>query len=635
MIFNKITSKSTHIAEKTANEIGDNVERALKNDFTRSPKSDVVITNCTSPINPSKIVNGALKAKREFCNNFLAKNPQIENVIKKANIEAFGQNGLPLKYSRKEFICDFNNIIKDLEPESKNELSQKLGMTAQFDKQGTFFSYEGFPTLDNLDSENPIHQQISNIINKFTQENEVVTNDPALNKTMNSVLKAFPEYVNVIGKKQHSDTQLYSVDVHIMKVLKEAMNNPEYEKLSDKDKTVMKMAILFHDIAKIEDKVDKGHQNVSAVLTKDLIKRINMPVEMKDRIFELVKNHHWLEEYNLDLTRPENIGKTRATPENIASRFRNPEDYAIAKIFAEADLKGVNNGFYEKYGGALSEERQAPIAQALKNINNSGNVIMTSRIVTPSRIPEINYSDKTYKVLNLTEMADAQDMEKYGFVRGTKKEDLRFLAHFLPDSSSEEMLESANAVSALSDVDKGGVFSASLASTKYKRSMLDRQSGLVLNTQNSNLAAALNRDMDSGFKKKFDHFSEYLHCELPSRAFLNENIMGTLSGKSQHLNYNEYGELFKKIMDKKYITQIKDVMIGKKIINGDDLKSAITKSQDELFTGGTGQCDYNEVVAYNPKISAVICKVDSIKKVPPVMLDFAHSKNLPIVLIGE
>jgi len=615
-VIAKIPFKIANIFGKRADKTGQSVVCTVKNELTRSPGKDVI-----------------LFTKREFCKNFLANNPQVENVIKKANFEQYGQNGLPLKYPRKDFIRDFNGIIKDLETDNKNELFQKLGMTAKFNEQGTFISYEGFPKLENLDSRIPLNQKISSIVNKFTQENEVITKDLALNKTMNSVLKEFPEYANVIGKKQHNDTQLYSVDCHILKVLKEAINHPEYKKLSDKDKTVMKMSILFHDIAKIEGEVDKGHQNISAIYTKELVKRISMPQEMKDRLFELVKNHHWLEEYNLDLTRPENIGKMRATPEDIAARFRRPGDYSIAKIFAEADLKGVNNHFFKKYGEALCAERQEPIEKALKNIHNTGNVIMTSRIVTPSKIPQTRYRGKIYKVLNFTKISDHCDLEKFGFVRGTKKDDLRFLTHFLRENN---LLNTVSGAEAVSDVAKGAAFSTSLFSLKNKMSFCNEKFGFIFNTENSNLAAALNRDMESGEKKNFKEFLEYIHSEMPSRAFLNEKIIETLTPKYKKITDDEYGELFKQIMDKKHITQIKDVNIGKRTIKSDDLKFAIKKAQDELFNISTGQDDrWNEVVVYNPKISAVICKKDSIKNVPQTMLDFANSRKLPIVLVGE
>ena len=87
-----------------------------------------------------------------------------------------------------------------------------------------------------------------------------------------------PEFINVIGKQQH-DTHHYSVDVHILTVLQEAMNNPEYKNLSNSDKTCLKFACLLHDIAKQEGITDDLHPEASALFARDIMRKYNFPYE--------------------------------------------------------------------------------------------------------------------------------------------------------------------------------------------------------------------------------------------------------------------------------------------------------------------------------------------------------------------
>lgn len=47
------------------------------------------------------------------------------------------------------------------------------------------------------------------------------------------------------------------------------------------------------------------------------------------------------------------------------------------------------------------------------------------------------------------------------------------------------------------------------------------------------------------------------------------------------------------------------------------------------------EAGHNEANLYIPKINAVIAKVSSIEEIPQELLDYAHSHNLPIYLLGE
>lgn len=556
---------------------------------------------------------------RLFGKNFLANYPQTENILKTFDFTVFEKDGLPLKYSRKSFMADLSQILKKETPDERLKIIEKMSIQPKFDETGNIFAYEGIPNLKDLMTENDTQRKILELTRKFMFENEVVSQNPELNKSMNSVIKAFPEYLNFIGKQQQA-THAYSTDIHIMKVLQEAMNHPEYSKLSDLDKIVMKFSILFHDIAKTEGIIDKQHPNVSALYTNNLLEKIKMPKDVKDRIVELVKNHHWLEEFNTNY----------ASAENIATRFRNPQDYLISKIFAEADLKGVNKDFYSKFSSSFLPEKLAPIEKALDEIYQTGNIIITSRIITPSKIPQITHQGKAYQVINLSNIPETTEMSPFGFIPGTKKQDLRFLTHFIPES---DFTENAQKIDLLSDIARPGVLSTSVLSPQRNKTYCYRKYGFILESSNSNIANAYDINQGSGFKKDFSNFVQLTTNQNSLRTFLSKNVIQELSLKYPDFNEAEYGEVYKQIVSKKHLGQISDLSTGKRKIKGEDLKQALSRAQDKLFN--PCENEHNEIVVYNPKISGMIFKKDRIQDVPQELLDFAHEKNLPVVLLGE
>lgn len=602
------------------------IEQAGINIDELSKKIDARLDKIITPMSVSK------ESRTKFFKNFLANNnPEMENTIKNANFEIFGKKGLPLKYPRAEFINDLDNITKNSSLSEKKDLFNYFEMIPKFDESGRFISYEGFPLQDESLADTPLKKDFLGKIIEFTRKNEVITSDKKLNKILNSLLDGYPEFVNIIGKKQDDKNHILSVDLHILKVFKEFMKNPEYKKLSDNDKTVSKFMILNHDIAKPEGLIDKFHQNVSAFYVRDLLKRYNFPIETKNRIIELINNHHWLEEFN--------IGKVSL--QETAARFRRPNDFLIAKIFAEADLKGVSEKFYDRFSESLSPARLKKIEEAVDSIHETGNVLITSRIVNQSKVPKVEYNGKTYKVINLAELEDSQDMGEFGFVQGLKKEDLRFAGHFLPLRNLYENLQGAYA---LSDASRSGCLSFSLLSPKNNKTYDLSSYGLGIEVENVNIATMSNQNQSSGGLKTFDYFvnnlkpSYFGNTRKFFRTFLRQQ---TYEFKPLGILNSAYSDFYKKIANKKHLSQIGNVeidkfgqiSIDKQIINGKILQKAIPKAQDALFIKGELN-DVNEIVAYNPNFPFVLCKRETMNKVNPEILDFAHEKDLPIILMG-
>ena len=96
--------------------------------------------------------------------------------------------------------------------------------------------------------------------------NSIETDKEELNNQLNYIIKAFPEFINTIGKKQHG-THKYTLDIHQLLVLAYSINNPNYKtKLNAQDKTILKLSAIFHDIMKKENEVDKLIPRISKLL---------------------------------------------------------------------------------------------------------------------------------------------------------------------------------------------------------------------------------------------------------------------------------------------------------------------------------------------------------------------------------
>ncbi len=298
----------------------------------------------------------------------------IEKSIKQLNFNKF-KKGLPLKYSRNKFIEDVNSITKDFTATHKETIFKKYGFYIYSSKNK--LKMKGFPEIK--ENANPLIsdipkakiKQIEGKIKAFTIFNKINTGDSNLDKDLNSIIKAMPDFFAIIAKKQHR-THKYSLDIHMLKALKELTGDPNYKKLSDKNKTIAKISILIHDIAKSEGIPDKAHAIKSAIKSLDITAKLNLNEADRERVYDLIENHHWLEEYK-QYKSTDKISKTLA-------KFKTKEDFEIQKMLAKADLKAVNSYLYYLYSGdywLAVKKTDVHIKQS------SSTCIIKSRIGTP------------------------------------------------------------------------------------------------------------------------------------------------------------------------------------------------------------------------------------------------------------
>lgn len=578
------------------------------------------------------------KARINFIQNVLySKTKQnelteFENVITSAipKLEEM-TGGLKISYPRSKFLNDLNELCNS--EYNLDILKNKTGIIPILDEDENgsqvITGYNGIIKLNELDQTNPLEKKIYDCMYKFMYNNEVQTDDKELNKQLNHIIKACPEFINVIGKKQHG-TQRYTVDIHSLLVLAYSIANPDYaKKLNSLDRTILKVSAIFHDIMKQENIVDKGHQNLSSLYTKSIIKKIIKSTDLQDRIYELIDNHHWSEEYS-------KASDKKQKAQELAFRFRRPNDFEIAKIMARSDLKAVNDNFYESLKNCLEESNLSPIQENLDYIYSTGNAIFSSRIVSPKKLN--NHTETKdgieYKVINLHKLDDEADVGDYGFDFGRKKKDLKFLVHMV-DSNS--IYENLNTTKLLCSPLNGGVLSESLITPKYSRTYCNRKYGVLLSEINSNIVNTAKNNQSSGTQKDFSNIINLIfktYSKNNRNNFKNE-LLNNLKIRIDEISDKEYAEFYKTVIAQKTsLTEInpnREFKIGKYTITGKQLIGAINKYQDDLID--KKESHHNEIVGYTPKIHALIAKEANLASVPDELLKFAHENNLPIILM--
>jgi len=406
-----------------------------------------------------------------------------------------------------------------------------------------------------------------------------------------------------------------------------------YNELSDKDKTIIKYAILLHDMAKEGINKDPGHAVMSSQYAKDILEKFNMPQSTKNRIIELVKNHHWFAQYN-----------TGAMDNQMAATlFRNPEDFKIATIMAKADLSSVNETFHLQKMGVKSDyefnskfdEKTKEINPALESIKEKSNILLETPFI-PSGNRNIPINEQYgIRTLNMTELSENENLFKYGFGPGVTKDNLRLLVHMTHgDKSSFDIVKSL-----MSDAANQSVWSISQLGVKNENTGVNantyggRSVGVMLDVDQANIANATYENIGSGYEKGIERFSKLLNkpADSKDRTYVRDKFIDELKNNGIELTENEYAQIAKYMYNKKHISQVNTIKIGDKTITKEQLVNAFTKSRDALFKGK----EHSEIIGINPRITGVVVKYSKMENVPIDVVNFAKENKLPIILIGE
>lgn len=590
--------------------------------------TNLSMDNISLPITP--------EVKSDFIKNVLNSNnsnelTNFEKIIKSSVpfLESL-ENGLPITYPREKFLRDLSDICQtDEDIKLLQEKTGILPITQTKDNRTIITGYNDLIKLDGLDKSNPLEKRIYDCMYKFMYENTVNTGKKELDEQLNYIIKACPEFINTIGKKQHNNHK-YTLDIHSLLVMAYSISNEDYlTKLNESDRTMIKLAGIFHDIIKKENEPDKGHQNQSSLYARSIVKKFFNNPEHKDRLCEIVQNHHWLEEL---MTSDDKETKSK----ELAFKFRRPNDFEIAKIMAKSDLKAVSPAFYEGNKESLNPDNFKAIENNLKLLYSTGNAIFTDYFRFPEKLTEHTETKDgiEYKVVNFHKIKADDDLSEYGFLNGLKKEDVRFLVHMV---DSNNIYHDLKTVQLLTSPLNGGVLSESLISPLYKKTYGDRQFGVILSQINTNIVNENNTNQGSGYQKDFYKLLNLIFDKSykDTRQNFRNCLLENLNINPKNITDEEYEHFYRNVLANKtsllQINQEKEYNIGSYNFKGSELIDAIKKYQDNLID--KEEKEHNELVGFTPKIQAVIAKTDCLNNVPADLLKFAKENNYPVVLI--
>lgn len=631
--YSSLDSNDKHALLAVISKLGE-TDKAL---FKKHGFNIDTISKTLSGVKPNVKISSA--QQREFLVKTLSNNNAKANkVFKEFDFAKYGTDGLPLKYSRKDFMNNVEDILKDLPTQDRVEILSHYGI--ENDNFDGLLNNRPFEDLSGYSPEfKNAAKKVQTEIDKFTTKNEVDIPDKEVKEILDGLIKGLPEFTSIVGKQQHG-THAYSVDIHMLKVLQDAMNNPAYSKLSDKSKTVLKFAAILHDVGKATGVVDPNHFRTSANYMSSILDKFNFPTEMKHQIIDAVDNHHWFSAFNTD----------KISAQDVAAKCRRSGDLDVYKILAKADLANVSSSFHYHITGTSSkaeynakvDKKMAEVDVELKRMNGTAPVVFDSKILHggkkfPTKKVVKNGVEYNVKVLNLGELPDGMPLEKYGFAPGTTKENATFGVHFSasPKESYDVITSDARRLT-----QQHPIFS--FMYLKFGHAGRSFNDGLIFDIDNSNLVVAAPKNSVTGFKKNLledssslfdEHYDTRIGVSYLIRKHLSENAGVTLTR-------DEYAVLFDKYLKtKKHFSQLnKNIRIGDKVIKAEDLKAAINDAQQSLFVNTKSSevdgsfKDNNELTTIDPVPTGLYSTKTRIEDCSTELLKLAEEKGLPIIL---
>lgn len=286
----------------------------------------------------------------------------FDNALQNLNLKKYGKKGIPLKYSHESFMKDLNDALNKLSPAEKDAVMNNLNI--KLVTENGKVELADIPKISTK-AQSQAEQDILDILNKYAKQNEIQISDPALKAELENFIKDVPEFSFMIGKPQNGNHS-YSLDSHTLQNLQKALKYADDANLSDESKEILKMSILLHDIGKQfkgSAVSDTGHAVLSKKYAEQILERFDYPQDKKDKILNLIENHHWFKEFN----------KGNMSAEDVVKMFG--DDLPLAKAMAKADLESVSEDFHLSIlepGKKLTQsEYETKINEKLNSIDNS------------------------------------------------------------------------------------------------------------------------------------------------------------------------------------------------------------------------------------------------------------------------
>jgi hypothetical protein len=523
-------------------------------------------------------------------------NAMAKKVLESEELSSFltknVSKGLPLKYSRFNFSKELNDLLSKLSESEKAKVLEQMNIT--LNQQ----SFDGFinPRKIELESFSPATQktvsEIKELAEKFVYGNEIVCDNPEIKSVLDDLVKGFPEFISIVGKQDGAHQN--ALDIHTLQVLTNAVKSDNYKALSDADKTILKLAILLHDAGKMEGIDDAGaHCASSAILISSALDKFNLNFEMKERIVNLVRYHHFSSEDS----------------KSFSDHFRTKEDGILANILGSADVSArfghndiIKEGAFTSYSWPMGP---APVHM---------NYQVNKKYPKYTRV--INGKEYTIPYLNGNKLSPDTDMSLYGYPKGTKFKDIVVQQH------SVTSIENAKTVLANYE-DPNMDMTVSLAMTKLMTPSNNYgHIGLITRVSKMNRGGGNyfgNAHTGKG-ARGLNHFvASY------KNSYLDNNFI-TAQDIPDALERNALNNYFSKITNVAGITEQK---IGDRLYTKEELM--------QLYKTVTDRMGGNEQLALNPMPVQMILRqyIESPDEIPDEYIVLCSDYNIGLFSFGE
>jgi hypothetical protein len=249
--------------------------------------------------------------------------------------------------------------------------------------------------------------------------------------------------------------------------------------------------------------------------------------------------------------------------------------------------------------------------------------VFTTPIIYPKRAEKkckTKINGKDYTVIDLHKIKANENLGEYGFKEGLKKKDLRFLVHMSKKFSTLKMMDSNTTK---------GFFSESFISPNNKSTYGMEDFGVVLSHKNYDIINTCNQNQCSGNAKEVVRSIGFVFDNKTRNNFKN-GLLRYLRIDEDNLKPNDYTAFYIDVLSKGNINPKQKYQLGKYEFTGKQLLRAMTLYQNTLLRD---KITHNEIIAYKPKIEAVIAKKRFPFSIEQEVLDFAYDNKLPIIMI--
>lgn len=441
------------------------------------------------------------------------------------------------------------------------------------------------------------HSFVNDVMSNTKASEDALRNadlsDPDVMKNYTDMFaEAFPSMKNYPRKGQ------------IIKQYQDLINHPNYNNLSNANKTVAKMCILRN----------------SDLYPQDIENAFNVNKYTLKRMEDMAS-----------------LVNAETNPKAVAALY-NKGDYEAFKILNDV-----------KPNRKVSAETIAQMDNYHQAAQSNNLLIKQSHITSPKDIPTKtltkNGNEYNVPVLDLTDEKVLANLDKYGFESGTTADNLKLTVHMNNDFNKNPRV-----IGRLMNTTDVG-YSASITDGKTHL-YGDMQIGVMLDYKQGSVSYASNYAAGTGFGKNREGFAQTKLAETPNEhaTFIRDQFIERMQQKGTDINIGDYAEISKmfagKNMTQAQLANIAEdgfVTINNKKFSIDDINEALDGSssdmmniraklnEEQYFKKG-----FNEVNVYNADIKALYIRANNATEniediVSEDLLKWAQQKNIPIV----